>query len=302
TQSTLTSSCETSPVHCAHDSASRTTSGASASSTACKGRRYQQASASIRRTSACGWAGRVGRRALSDGPEPATESSSRVSVERGSIESQSEDDMVHDLPGDRRWRGRRARDRDRRLGVYDRPRRRRAGVRYFLCRELVPVAFRPRSAAALALGRALVGSLALTPMLALSGLRTAGRAVPIACVALPAEQEVPVTLATRTRPQQRAPSTSLAGIWTRAPSRATHAPLAECCRAVPAPASPRRLGGSAPGRQSLGPRRHAASTSCWPRWPRERGSPPRSPAPGTIAIPRFWRIASTRGSHRCACA
>jgi hypothetical protein len=50
--------------------------------------------------------------ALSAGPAPATDNKSRVSVERGSIESQSEEDMEHDLPSDRRRRGRRARGRD----------------------------------------------------------------------------------------------------------------------------------------------------------------------------------------------
>jgi len=63
---------------------------------------------------------------------------------------------MHDLPGDRRRRGRGARGRDRCLGVYVPPRRRRASVRYFLRRELVPVAFRTCGALALALGRALV--------------------------------------------------------------------------------------------------------------------------------------------------
>jgi hypothetical protein len=82
----------------------------------------------------------VGSRALSEGPEPATDSKSRVSVERGSIDSQSEEDMEHDLPSDRRWRGLRARGRDGLwIGLYGLRLRRRIRMRNDLFAKLGPI-------------------------------------------------------------------------------------------------------------------------------------------------------------------
>src|SRR5579872_7237365 len=147
-------------------------------------------SASIRRTSACGWRGRVGSRALSDGPEPATESRSRVSAERGSIESQSEDDMEHSLEADRRARGHRARGGDRLwIGLYVLRLRRGIRMRDDPRDKLGPVFPGPSCAFALGLELRLVLDLRLSPPLT----RHRGRArlaVQTPGVACPTEQQL----------------------------------------------------------------------------------------------------------------
>ncbi len=192
-----------------------------------------------------------------------------------------------------RWY-RRARGRDRRVGVYFRRRWRPASVRYYLLRHLGPMPSRT-GATAFALERRLVNALPRAPVLPFGRPRAQGRTMPIARVAHPAYEELPTTPMTATNAKKHCGGRRRSLLFGHAPPVREKDPPPWCALRRTGATSPTARRRQPPSRRPMG-RRQSASTRATPREPSEPRSVRRSPAHLTIDVPRFAANASSRGA------